>query len=1501
MAEGGELTGSAEELAQARLNYLPSWLVENMGGRDAALSSIRNDIVKAEQQKAAKSYAASELSGIAAGTAPGSSAAEALRDITSSGATQADVEKLLPTSGLSAAAQYALLRTGIGSENAPGREQGGISGMDANIRHVVQTLRDQGLTSSEAAEKIVQGITTYGLNDLDVLRATGISLGDLPGTFKADIPPTQSIVNQPTQPVVPKNIVTVLPPPPPLPPLTEIFIPPTSPEPEAPPPALTAGQEGLNPGTAVVGKIPVDEQVKLPQLDTEFRASEPRTPIYDRFGRVTGYNYTPAAKLTPATGTTVFNWTPPGVTSRSRSLLNIGDVPRVTIDPVTGQLRLPLSASQKYAQDRARLSQDIANLYTKSTAGQTDVPSALPSGAAGAFRNLVMSDPTLSAQLRYRDIGEAKVNPEKVDAALAGQYGKQQYLSALQAAFDPYLASIRPQLKVSTETQKSYMEQYPDVAAAYAKLTPAERAKFPTPESYAQYHYDTYGRAEGRNPPSVGFGGGQGPGLGISGGSIPTTGTSFFAKGGPVTKKANGGDVSRETLPPKRASTLKGYGEGEEAEDARKSAREIFRALVGMDPYDKNNPTEAYRIASTATPLTMIGGGIKGIKGVGKGLSRAEQEANLARFLEPSKVKERLYHGSHKPAIVEFQTGRVLKEKQYPGNTIEPWAVDNRDAVFLTPDPKLADSFAGGDFHIGMGYTPATYPVRVQVKNPWDYDNPEHIESVINAYKKKYPLKKTKDGVPSEESMRHHRFETAMRELPLREKANWSGIEKADVQEIIRDLGHDGFFVKEGGVKNLGVYDPRRIKSDLGNEGTYDITDPNINKARGGDVSTKDFIAKFADGSPNPDEIPSVIDEREEIRSESQRMLNRLKAQGPRSTGFIKGRVPEGVARLQREVEQRQIDASKPGSAAQLSLIDRPAMRIASDIVRGAVSATPAEPTNPSEAYRLMQGLTGAYLPTAPVVRMGQSAKAAVQQPGATVASAKRGFEELGDTAAAQLARISQPNTLGSQAGAVRPYGKGTVFSGVKLQGDRSVGSSLDRYLLDADTAAFESVDSLDNLDKVEAIRNFFDTKARRYITTQLGTEKDPIFKAIKEERISNLALHDKQGLRQYAIRAAREGKSKVTKETGEPVLDAFGRPIFYPKDPQAVIDVTSEYDKMVNVNPMRMKPELIQRRFQIDDDAYIAEVEKVKEQMQQAFEAEGLDPRLVNLKEPLILTTARDTGQPYYTGYIPRMDDFIKAKLSGDSTALKDVPENIIRALDKNELLYDVSTEGPLKEILDPENIASYLATLNKKEIEGIQFEEAVVKAAKFNEEKLNRQFKGKRLKALVESGKAPDNVFSKGVSEPLLKFNENDPHPGFAWKRLEELDSTIPEGAYVGHSVGGYSLGGAGYGPSYTKGFQEGTHKVYSLRNTRNRPVTTIQVIDKGTLDNPYPVITQIKGNGAKTGNTAPVNYEKEVYDFLVKIVKPKSIQESNNFLTPLLIQYKDALETNRFIDYP
>ena len=236
----------------------------------------------------------------------------------------------------------------------------------------------------------------------------------------------------------------------------------------------------------------------------------------------------------------------------------------------------------------------------------------------------------------------------------------------------------------------------------------------------------------------------------------------------------------------------------------------------------------------------------KAVKGAQKVLPAAEREANLAKFVEPSAIKQRMYHGSPKSTIDELKTGLTQLSENKPDTKFMPWTTEkSRDAVFLTPDPQFANKFVGDP---RAGAEPTVYPVFVQVQRPWDYENPKHIKEAINLHRKKYPI--TSPDVTSERlaekyetfdnETRQRIFENLLKGLAKNEK-NWGDIETADLQNIIRELGYDAFYTQESGRKNLGVFDPSKIKSATGNRGTYDVTDPDINKAAGGAISADDL------------------------------------------------------------------------------------------------------------------------------------------------------------------------------------------------------------------------------------------------------------------------------------------------------------------------------------------------------------------------------------------------------------------------------------------------------------------------------------------------------------------------------------------------------------------------------------------------------------------------------------------------------------------------------------
>jgi hypothetical protein len=221
----------------------------------------------------------------------------------------------------------------------------------------------------------------------------------------------------------------------------------------------------------------------------------------------------------------------------------------------------------------------------------------------------------------------------------------------------------------------------------------------------------------------------------------------------------------------------------------------------------------------------------------------AEREANKAKFLDPSAIKNVMYHGTAAD-ISQFRPKQV-------------------GATFLTASPNFAGGFADSSEHYlkqqlqnslssaelaklndqayklsrktGESATDLYHqmlkerlptgqnvmPVHVQATNPFDYDDPEHIANL-------------RQYLQNNNSSRADAIADA-----IHGKGSWDVIEMPETQNAIKKMGHDSFYAQEGGNKNLGVYDPNKIKSAIGNEGTYDITNPDITKKRGGKVKKK--------------------------------------------------------------------------------------------------------------------------------------------------------------------------------------------------------------------------------------------------------------------------------------------------------------------------------------------------------------------------------------------------------------------------------------------------------------------------------------------------------------------------------------------------------------------------------------------------------------------------------------------------------------------------------------
>ena len=90
-------------------------------------------------------------------------------------------------------------------------------------------------------------------------------------------------------------------------------------------------------------------------------------------------------------------------------------------------------------------------------------------------------------------------------------------------------------------------------------------------------------------------------------------------------------------------------------------------------------------------------------------------------------------------------------------------------------------------------------PLFVRAEKPFDYDDPKSIEAIR-------PFVKTKDADDL---------------LNRASMGLWQAIESNMVQDAIKKAGFDSFYVNEGGVKNLAVYEPNQLKSATGNTGAF--------------------------------------------------------------------------------------------------------------------------------------------------------------------------------------------------------------------------------------------------------------------------------------------------------------------------------------------------------------------------------------------------------------------------------------------------------------------------------------------------------------------------------------------------------------------------------------------------------------------------------------------------------------------------------------------------------
>jgi hypothetical protein len=630
-----------------------------------------------------------------------------------------------------------------------------------------------------------------------------------------------------------------------------------------------------------------------------------------------------------------------------------------------------------------------------------------------------------------------------------------------------------------------------------------------------------------------------------------------------------------------------------------------------------------------------------------------------------------------------------------------------------------------------------------------------------------------------------------------------------------------------------------------------------------------------ADGSPEEGEVSDA-----ELKAASRPAFvtpksGRGRKEGPISRALNSGEaysaMVQGAADLPYNLVGAPVDIATMLMRPLGYNVDKPVM--SSDWIKEKMTNAGVRPATPTDSTQKGFHTAGELL-------------AGLVNPAGATRTGVRTVQRAGQAASDVAKDFQQYNrqlTVPGASYAVRPEGSSLVIR--RDQNPDWVGQLLDDGVR---SARDQLANMTHSTDRASLMESFWNNKAANYFSKQFGTESDPVYRGIRDQTIKSPILG--KDFPDYVLDQLPVGKTRVNAETGESR--------FFPKYPAAYDAMRKRYDDLTQIRgavPVRDPSQVMSPDFTYGTSRQGDEfMESLRNQEIDKMIAQGTP---VSQASPTLEFLTRSVQKPETTLGPYNAKSILTDYEAATGTRLGDpgfqsvaqpglLPQNLQTAFEKGEIMYGTGgPNAPLRQLFDTRSINEYLAGIPERELKNIRFEDAVKGGAKVSAKRLERE----TLAADIRAGKrVPDKFFSEGVSAPLVQFQEG-PLAGFAWKRIEKADATVPEGAYVGHSVGGYAQGGA-YGPERHKQFNEGVMRIYTLRDTRNRPVNTIEV----RMDDTGPIVTQIKGNGRATGNIAPEKYDQAVMQFLQDYLKPVRINESDNYLTPILQSYKEALRS-------
>jgi len=452
----------------------------------------------------------------------------------------------------------------------------------------------------------------------------------------------------------------------------------------------------------------------------------------------------------------------------------------------------------------------------------------------------------------------------------------------------------------------------------------------------------------------------------------------------------------------------------------------------------------------------------------------------------------------------------------------------------------------------------------------------------------------------------------------------------------------------------------------------------------------------------------------------------------------------------------------------------------------------------------------------------------------------------------------------------------GGVFPTAKNVEDESI-SALDKSLKDIVTGNLKTVRA--PAENKAAAKEFIDTKLRDYFKTKAGSVSDPLREALIGGRIKipkDTPLEEQ--FPQALVTASRAGDVTAMKEIEKRFDNMMGINSYRVQPAGAGGNdqrEAAESFKQIIMQQMKANPSVIPDEFLLrltkKDTSKLSKQEQATEVAsirQKLADNPTLfntiyEPKISRLLDKDILETVTEESVSKYPNLYPSLANAPKRQ-EGIMALQADVPITDLNYMGfpdifnigRSDLVEELTKISPkdLAQMSVPEFYAKAIPSIAKKEV----FKEKV-----------------RTVDKLASAKKpVPPEIGQFGTKEFLPTDSS-----GMTWREITDPQAALIQAKFLGNSIGGYAEAGT-YGP-LDKGInalKDGETRLFSLYDKNGHAVNNVEFITPKIADDKLHgykanTITQMNGNGVKTGNVVPEQYAEQMLD-LVNALNPKDI---------------------------